>query len=247
MSDFNFLSVQTQWPLLSWMGINHPFFSVVQSTVIATWAVIACICITLFFAKRSFNDKGSIGHFVVVSIVKFFMNLTQQTLGSFQYNHFSFITTIFFFILYCNIISLVPFLEEPTADLNTTLALGIISFFYINIYSIKKRGFKHYIAEFFQPFFLMFPLHVVGKLASIISISFRLYGNLFGGAVITKIFMGVTGQTPTAWYLYAIPLIGSFASIVISVFFCLFEGFIQAFVFAMLSLTYLSTELASEE
>jgi F-type H+-transporting ATPase subunit a len=154
---------------------------------------------------------------------------------------------LFFFILYCNLISLIPFLEEPTADLNTTLALGIISFFYINIYSIKKHGLKHYIAEFFKPFFLMFPLHIIGKLASIISISFRLFGNLFGGAVITKIFMGTTGQAPTAWYLYAIPLFGSFASIVISIFFGIFEGFIQAFVFAMLSLTYLSTELASEE
>ena len=185
---------------------------------------------------------------MITTGIKSFMDLCTQTLGNkFHYGHFSFITALFIFILYCNIIGVVPFFEEPTSDLNTTLALGITSFIYITFYAIKKHGFKNYIGEYFEPFFLMFPLNVVGKLASIISISFRLFGNLLGGAVITKILTSSVGYLPSSWLFMWIPIIGAQVSIGAYLFFGIFEGFIQAFVFAMLSLTYLSTEIAQED
>ena len=93
----------------------------------------------------------------------------------------------------------------------------------------------------------MFPLNVVGKLASIISISFRLFGNLLGGSVISTIYMAAVGQAPSAWYFAWLPVVGSVCSIGVSIFFGIFEGFIQAFVFAMLSLTYLSLETHVED
>ena len=247
MNDFNFLSIKTQWQLLDCFGINHWFLATNAATIVATWAVFIFIVLTLFLCRFFFQQKNKVAIYLVGSLVNFFMDLTTQALGTFEYRHFSFITALFIFILYCNILGVFPFLEEPTSDLNTTLALGIISFIYINIYSIKARGLKGYLKEYFEPFFLMFPLHVVGKLASVISISFRLFGNLLGGSVITKILISSVGSAPSHILLYFIPIIGIPITIGTYMFFGIFEGFIQAFVFAMLSLTYLSTEIAQED
>lgn len=247
MDGFSFLSIHTQWPLLSWLGIEHWFIRGNAGTIIATWSVLIFISISLLIGRFFFQKNNQTFQFLVLTGIEGFMNLTTQTLGSFQYHHFSFIAALFIFILYCNVIGVVPFLEEPTSDLNTTLALGTISFLYINYYAIKTHGFKHYIAEFFEPFFLMFPLHIVGKLASIISISFRLFGNLLGGAVITKIAINFVSSLAVNWYLMWAPFAGIPLCIGIYLFFGIFEGLIQAFVFAMLSLTYLSTEVGAGE
>lgn len=145
------------------------------------------------------------------------------------------------FIFLCNSVPLVPWIEEPTQDLNTTLSLGIISFLYIQFYSIKTNGLWNYTKEYFSPFFLMLPLNVIGKIASIVSLSFRLFGNIFGGVIIAKIFTSaIDGQ-----WLYEI--LGIPLGIVITLFFGLFEGALQAFVFTMLTITYLATALQSKQ
>lgn len=245
MNDFNFLGTKTQWTPLKGFGLTHSFFNATSSTIIATWAVFCALVITILLCRFFFQYKKGLVRFTIMVSIKAFMDLCTQTLGTFNYRHFSFVTALFIFILYCNLIGLVPFIEEPTADLNTTLALGTISFIYITIQAIKKHGIKKYIGEYFEPFFLMLPLNIVGKLASVISISFRLFGNLLGGSVITKIYMGFVGQTPSI-YLIGIPVVGSIFYVCVALFFGIFEGFIQAFVFSMLSLTYLSTEIADE-
>lgn len=247
MNDFSFLSIPTRWSLLKWFGVKHWFFTVNTATLVSTWAVMIGISASLLLCRFFFQRKQKVALYLIMISIEGFMDLCSQTLGSFNYRHFSFITALFVFILYCNIIGVVPLLEEPTSDLNTTLALGILSFFYTTYHAIKQQGIKRYIGEYFEPFFLMFPLNVVGKLASIISISFRLFGNLLGGSVITKIFIGFAGGAPSSWVLSFVPLIGIPVGVGIYIFFGLFEGFIQAFVFAMLSLTYLSIEIAQED
>jgi F-type H+-transporting ATPase subunit a len=122
----------------------------------------------------------------------------------------------------------------------TTLGLAITAFLYTQISAIQMHGLLHYLQGYLKPFFVMAPLHVISHLSSIISISFRLFGNIFGGAVIT----GLWGAASTAHWLLVIPSIP--ISLIIMSFFLFFEGFIQAFVFTMLSLTYLSLEVKTE-
>lgn len=247
MTDFSFLSLKTQWNFLQPFGVTHWFFGINASTMIATWAVCIALVLTVLLCRFFFRQKNTMACFFITTGIKSFMDLCTQTLNNkFHYGHFSFVTALFLFILFCNIMGVVPFLEEPTSDLNTTLALGTVMFIYINYYAIQTHGIRKYIGEYFEPFFLMFPLNVVGKVASIISISFRLFGNLLGGSVITRIFMGTVGSFTSLWLAF-IPLIGAFLSVGVYLFFGIFEGFIQAFVFAMLSLTYLSTEIAQED
>jgi F-type H+-transporting ATPase subunit a len=223
------------WSLSPLIGYNHPLLSVNSETVMYTWAVIG-IVVLLLMATHYLLHYTKIGRFIILSFVTFFIDLTKQALGAPHFSHCVFAASLFIFIALCNTASLIPWLDEPTKDLNTALALGILSFIYIQIITIKTNGIKSYIKDLFKPFFIMFPLNIIGKLSSIISISFRLFGNIFGGSVITKIYFGL---------IYG-SLIGELlgiltgANFIIIGFFTLFEGLLQAFVFAMLTLTYLS-------
>ncbi len=233
------------WSLSSIIGSEHPFFRINPEPVIYTWIMLAIlatalVCIRLFVLRKP--DEKSIGHFIVVQFVSNFMNMITQSLGAFSFGHFCFITTLFVFILLCNILTIFPWLDEPTKDLNTTLALGIISFIYIQATAIRQHGIIAYLKEYLTPFFAMLPLHVVGKLASIISISFRLFGNIFGGSIITTIYFGALKGSALRETLGI--MMGM--NLLITLFFSLFEGFLQAFVFCMLSLTYLSIAVQGE-
>jgi len=232
---------QKVWQPLSYLGLKHKFFNINVYTVLYTWVIIIALALVLIPIYFALKRKPGLVHFVATSFVDYFAGLVKTSLGFFSLTHFTFITGLFTFILLCNAISIFPWTEEPTKDLSTTLALGLISFLYIQVYSIKSRGFWDYTKEYFEPFFIMFPLNVVGKVATVVSLSFRLFGNIFGGVIIAKIFMNaIKGAILTE--IIAIPV-----NITITVFFGLFEGALQAFVFMMLTITYLSTSMQSKK
>jgi len=242
MENVDFAGLPTEWSPFSRWGITHPITHVDVPIIIYTWVALAFLIIVVCVTRSFFHQKKSTGHYLLSSIVKGFMDLCSQSLGRFHYGHFSFVFSLFLFILFCNLMGQVPFIEEPTSNLNTTLALGIIGFIYTNIHAIKAQGIKAYLNEYLEPFFLMLPLNIVGKLAGVISISFRLFGNMFGGSLISNIYFSTVGSS------YILAFLGFFSGInfCLALFFGLFEGLIQAFVFAMLSLTYLSIEVHTD-
>jgi len=231
-----------EWSFGWIFGSENAFFTINTKLVFHTWAVLLALLLISIPVRWLMRRKGSVIRHLILSYMQAFVDLCNQSIPEFSFNHFSFITALFTFILACNVISLIPSLEEPTTDLNTTLALGISSFLYIQFAAIAKLGLWIYLKEYFAPFFLMLPIHVVGKLASIISISFRLFGNIFGSFIIVNIYMAtIRGSL----ILELLGLLSGF-NIMLALFFGLFEGFLQAFVFAMLSLTYLSIALTEE-
>lgn len=227
-------------------GYTSHFLLVDTHTVLYTWIILGITLLALLAIRVIFHRHMLVQH-IVVTGVKSLVTLTTQSLGSFYFNHFCFISALFLFIVLCNIAPIIPFLEEPTQNINTALALAIIAFVYIQLAAIKRHGLWHYIKnEYFAPFFVMLPLHVIGKIASIISVSFRLFGNVFGGAMITQIYFGTLENI---YYSWIFQLLGIFTGLnfIIVGFFTLFEGFLQAFVFTMLTLTYLSIALHEEQ
>lgn len=232
------------WRPLQDFGYTHPFFTINAMTVINTWLVMLVLTILCFGMRYSLSRKKSVLRFLTMSYVGIFFDLVQQALGFFAYNHFCFMVALFSFIAMCNMISVFPGAQEPTQDINTTLALGCVAFLYTQIMVIKRHGFIAYGKEYFQPFFVMFPLNVVGHLASILSISFRLFGNIFGGVTITHLCLsGLKAYLgPSIIGLFAL-LLGSIMMIPITIIFGICEGLIQAFVFTMLSLTNLAMSI----
>ncbi|MEX2437779.1 MAG: FoF1 ATP synthase subunit a [Candidatus Babeliales bacterium] len=224
-------------------GLTTPFWNVNSDTIIYTWIVLGLIFILCLLGRFALRSKDTIASYLVLNFVASFKTMCTQTLPAFNYKHFAFITSLFSFIFLCTSLSFIPWFEEPTRDLNTTLALGIISFSYIQFYAIKTHGFIEYAKDFFTPFFLMFPLNMMGELATIISISFRLFGNILGGSIVSQLYSGMI-TTGAIWEMLGIL---SGMNIIVILFFGLFEGLIQSFVFAMLSLTYLSMAISTDE
>ena len=248
------------WRPLSAFGYKHSFFLLNSETIIATWALIFGIILFVLPIRYFLSKKDGIARNLLITISRVFINFTQQTLKQFSFEHYAFSTSLFVFIFFSSLISLIPGLEEPTKDLNTPLALGLISFFYVQINAIRFAGIKAYIQEFFSPFFLMLPLNIIGKCATAISISFRLFGNVFGGFIISNLYFNTLGSLATVLntslfgsqalsFVLALPLllIGGACSIFMTAAFTFFEGALQAFVFFMLTLTYLSIATESDE
>jgi F-type H+-transporting ATPase subunit a len=163
-------------------------------------------------------------------LVSWIKDLCVDALGEkWGKRYYPLICALFIFLLFCNWIGIIPFMDEPTKDLNTTLGLGIMGFFIAHGTAIKVKGFKNYITEYFKPIFFMMPLNVVGELAKVISISFRLFGNIMGGSIIIIVVSYLAYGLILPPFLYA--------------FFGLFVGTIQAFVFTVLTLVYIAVQI----
>ncbi len=241
MSGFD-ISQTDQWLFGPFFGSDHSFWRINKWAVIYTWITIALIGALLLLGRYFLSQKKSIGRFVILEFTHFFVDLIEQSLPHFSFHHFVFITTTFCFVLGCNIVAIIPWMEEPTTDINTTVALGLIAFFYAQWAAIKNQGLWSYIKGYFSPFFLLMPLNVIAKLASVVSISFRLFGNIFGGAIISHIWLNaIKGNV-----LFELIGLITGVNLIITSFFGIFEGFLQAFVFGMLSLTYLSLAIQGE-
>ena len=199
-------------------------------TLIMTWVVIG---LTLVFAWLATRDRKMVpGPWQIIAelLVDWFKELVCDALGdAYEQRYFPLICALFIFLLLCNWIGIVPGLEEPTKDLNTTLGLGIMGFIIAHGTAIKVKGLKHYIKEYFQPMFFLAPLNVVGEIAKVISISFRLFGNIMGGSIIIIVVSYLI------WGLLLPPFLYGF--------FGLFVGTVQAFVFTMLTLVYISVQI----
>jgi F-type H+-transporting ATPase subunit a len=191
------------------------------------------VLLALAFGLAAGRKKGLLpGPLQIVGevVVSQFFGLTEEALGKTHAKTYSpLICALFIFLLISNWLGILPHLEEPTRDLNTPLSLGILGFVIAHYVGIKEKGFKVYIKSYFEPVFFLMPLNVIGELAKIVSISFRLFGNIMGGAIIILVVS----------YLCFSILLPPF----LNAFFGLFVGTIQAFVFTMLTVVYISVQL----
>lgn len=198
--------------------------------IVMTWIVISILLLVGFLA----SSKKSIipTRFQVVGelIVNQLFALTEDALGEELGKKYApMICALFMFLVLSNWIGIIPHMHEPTKDLNTPLSLGLMGFFLSHYLGIKTKGFKEYIKAYFDPFFFMMPLNVIGELAKVVSISFRLFGNIMGGSIIILVI------TYLVYSLVLPPFLNAF--------FGVFVGAIQAFVFTMLTLVYIAVQV----
>ena len=198
--------------------------------IVMTWIVFFVLIVFGFLTtrKRDLLPKPMqvLGELIIAQLYE----LTEDALGEEKSKTYApLICALFMFLLLSNWIGIVPHLEEPTKDLNTPLSLGLMGFFLAHYAGIKTKGFKEYSKEYFQPIFFMMPLNVIGELAKVVSISFRLFGNIMGGSIIILVVSYLT------YSILLPPLLNAF--------FGLFVGAIQAFVFTMLTLVYISVQV----
>jgi F-type H+-transporting ATPase subunit a len=181
-------------------------------------------------------EKGLSIRNVIEVMIEALGDLGESTIGEDWRRYFPFVGTIFFFVLVSNFMSLIPGLLGSTGDANVTFAWGILSFVAYNYVGIKQHGFK-YIQQFqgpalgekhirmMTPIFL--PLEIVLHLARILTLGIRLLANMFADHKVIVIFLGMVP--------FAIPAIFMGLGMVVS--------FLQAFVFALLTMIYIGQAL----
>ena len=166
--------------------------------------------------------------------VEWFVNFIEGLLGHQGRSFVHVYGTFFLFILAANLTGLLPGFAPPTSNFNVTFALGVTSFLVYNYYGFRAKGvgyLKHFLGPIWWLAFLMLPLELIDNLVRPVSLALRLFGNMTGDHLVLEIFTGLTKVVvPVVFYM-----LGAFVSL------------IQAFVFTILSIIYLSLGLAEHE
>jgi F-type H+-transporting ATPase subunit a len=208
--------------------------SVVSSVTIEV--LVAAGLIVFFIAVRStlsVEKPGPVQH-IAELIHEAIGDQAEQVIGHGYQRFQAYVTCIFLFVLCNNLVGLIPGIEAPTTSIMVTLGLAVPTFLYYNYYGVKEQGVVGYIKHFAGPVWwmawLIFPIEVVSHLARVMSLSVRLYANMFAGDLVTLVFFSLVPM--------GIPVI--FLGL------HLFVSLIQAFVFTLLTMIYLSLAVAHE-
>ena len=192
---------------------------------------LALIFLAILIRKKLFQ-RPSKPQILFELIYTVFEEFVGETLGKKNLHFTPYIVTLFIFIWTCNMIGLIPIpgFMEPTRNLNVPLGLGIMAVALVHFMAIKTKGIGKYLKGYAEPLAPLAPLNLVGELSKAVSISFRLFGNILGGSIIILVVSSLVK--------FIILPVG------LSLFFGMFVGTIQAFVFTMLALTYIGVEIA---
>jgi len=205
-------------------------FYITQS-IISTWVVMFVLIVLALFVRFSISRFKEIPkgfQNVMEAIVDIFDSFTVSTMGESKRRFASFYGSVFLFILFSNLWGLLG-MRPPTSDLATTLALALMTFFMVQYYGITTKGIGNYLKGFLDPMPFLLPLNVIGELANPVSLSFRLFGNIVGGVII----MGLIYAALPGILKIGIPA-------VLHIYFDVFSGVLQSFIFVMLSMIFVS-------
>jgi len=211
------------------IGLGH--FAHSNPHVIYSWVVMALLIIAGTIAAKGISmipSQGqNISELIISGIEDFMIDITGEE-GRWL---FPIVATVFIYIFACNLIGLVPGFFPPTASLNTTLACALTVVVFTHVIGVKYHGAK-YIKHFLGPVWWMipiiFPIELIGHLARVLSLSFRLFGNMMGHELVLGILFGLAGA-----FFAPLPIMAL----------GIFVALVQAFVFFLLSIMYFSSAM----
>lgn len=211
----------------------------ISETVTVTWFIMAVLLIFSIVATRNLKKEAKGFQVVVETLVKSINNLTSQNMG--QHNSYwaPYIGTLLLFIAISNLIGLIG-LRPPTADLNTTMCLSVLTFVLTQFFGMKSKGLGGYGKGFLQPMPFLLPLNIIGELANPISLGFRLFGNITAGVIIMSLLYGALGAATEAFLGLAVPLLQAGIPSVLHIYFDMFSGLLQSFIFTMLTMVFIA-------
>jgi len=208
--------------------INFFGYSIgIAQSILVQWCIMALVTILCIYFTRDLkiipNKKQNIIEIVMDSINK----LVRDNMGEDYMSFVPFVGTIAVFLIFMNLTGLIG-IKPPTVDYSVALALGLITFFTVQWYAIKKVGLGHYFKGYAEPFAFILPINLIERVMLPISLSFRLFGNMTAGVVIIELaYRSLASLNGFAQLVIPIPL---------HFYFDLFDGLIQMVIFVMLTM-----------
>lgn len=230
-------------------------------TLVMTWIVMAALLIFALLGVRNLTSgkPGKLQN-ILEWVIDFVKNLISDNM---DYKKgaplLSYLVTLITFIFFSNMLGLIPnvfgfitplhhiefakineifhgaTLMSPTADVNTTLALALLTIILVIAMGVKHKGI-HYFHHFIEPFPVFFPIHLLDILAKPATLAFRLFGNIYAGEVLIAVIL----MLPGIWAF------GGVIPMPIWLGFSIFIGAIQSFVFTVLTIAYISQAVAED-
>ncbi len=219
-------------------GIHH-------YTHILTFALVGIVLaiISVIYRAKTSNidnavvpDKGITLRNMVEMYGSFIYTQAKAVLGEKDASkYYTYVATVFILIFISNAIGLIPGFLPPTETLNTTLPFGVLTFLYFNFMGMKEQGVVNYLKHFAGPLWylsvLIFPIEIISICIRPLSLALRLYGNMYGDHMVLTTFSGLAPAI--------VPIVFMFLGLLVC--------FIQAYVFTMLSMVYISLATAHHD
>jgi F-type H+-transporting ATPase subunit a len=202
-----------------------------------TMEILVALMILVVFAmlrsRLSMDRPGKLQHTFEL-IYNFLFDQADEVVGHTGKKYLAFFGTIFIFILFSNLLGVIPTFEAPTMYAAVPLGCALATFLYYNFVGMQAQGVGKYLLHFAGPMPLMAPLmipiEIISNLARPLSLTIRLYANMYAGEQVTLAFLGLVPL------ILPIPFMGLH----------IFVGFLQAYVFALLTMVYVSGAVAQE-
>ena len=211
----------------------------ITETMVNYWIVMVFILFLCVFLTSRMEKIPKGKQAVAEKIVLMIDGLVDQNMGPDFRGYSPYIATLMMSSVFGSLCSLVT-LRSVTADLNTTLGWALITFAMITYTKIKYHGFGGYLKGFTEPIIVMAPLNILSEIATPVSMSFRHFGNIAGGFVISTLLLSALSALSSALHL-PLPLFQIGIPGVLSLYFDLFSGCIHAFIFSMLTMSYVGS------
>ncbi|KNZ43106.1 F0F1 ATP synthase subunit A [Acetobacterium bakii] len=202
----------------------------ITQTVVNTWICMAIAIILCYLLTRNMKKIPGKAQVIAETLVTVMDNLVAQTMGKDKMKFAPYMLSLILFLAVSNTAGIYG-LRSPTADLNCTIALALMTFFMTQFFGFKSKGVGGYLKSFLEPMPFLLPINIIGELANPVSLSFRLFGNLLGGGIIMALLYSALAGLIFFPVLIPIPF---------HFYFDIFSGLLQSFIFTMLSMVFIS-------
>ncbi len=217
----------------------------VTETIILGWLVILLVTVFCLIVTSNLKKKPETKRQMLAELVVNFVNDTVKSTMGDRFLYFS--PYVAMILCYAGLGSLISMLglRAVTADFNTPLTLALMTFILITFFKVKTNGVFGYFKSFTQPIAVITPINILSEIATPVSMSVRLFGNVSAGTIITMLlYMGLTYLSNLIHL--PVPALAVGIPAVLSAYFDLFSGCIQAYVFSMLTMVNVGSAAESD-
>ena len=220
--------------------------NLITQTTISLFVVTIALILLAYLLTRKITKRPGAVQVLLEKVITMLYNMVEDTMGKHNSKFAPYIGTLFVSSLIGSLIGTTQLFRSTTADLSVTMAWALVTTGMVWYQNIKHLGLKTWLKGFTEPIFIMTPMNIVSEIASPLSLAFRHFGNVAGGGVLTTLIYAALALLSNAILGWApdviaeIPFFQAGIPAFLSLYFDFFSGFVQAFVFSLLTMVYVA-------